>query len=277
MESSRGPGHGCTIHAGTARSPETTAIPDGVKAAFERRAARAEALAASSDAAAEPLRFAAGLYRAQGALAARLVELPVSGRLEQDAAPLLERCGPLLKFLSEHGPPLLAGDAHADAGRLLGYWRARGSSVDYLSRALLRPYVEWLARLRLRPDRTLAAHACSFCGGRPWIAIRRATADADAAERLLGCGLCGGEWPVGRITCAGCGEDDPAKLPSFSEPTHPAVRIEACQACSRYVKSIDLTRDARAIPEVDDLVSLGMDLWAAREGFTRLEPGLAGL
>jgi formate dehydrogenase maturation protein FdhE len=42
------------------------------------------------------------------------------------------------------------------------------------------------------------------------------------------------------------------------------------------VKSIDLTLDARAIPEVDDLVSLSLDLWAAREGFTRIEPGLAG-
>ena len=38
----------------------------------------------------------------------------------------------------------------------------------------------------------------------------------------------------------------------------------------------DLTVDGRAIPEVDDLLSLSMDLWAAREGFTRIEPGLAG-
>jgi formate dehydrogenase maturation protein FdhE len=43
------------------------------------------------------------------------------------------------------------------------------------------------------------------------------------------------------------------------------------------VKSIDLTLDARAMPEVDDLVSLGVDLWAVGEGFVRLEPGLAGI
>jgi formate dehydrogenase maturation protein FdhE len=55
------------------------------------------------------------------------------------------------------------------------------------------------------------------------------------------------------------------------------VRIEGCEACRGYVKSIDLTLDARAIPEVDELVSLGMDLWAAREGFRRIEPGLAGI
>jgi len=54
------------------------------------------------------------------------------------------------------------------------------------------------------------------------------------------------------------------------------VRIEACESCRHYVKSIDLTVDGHAIPEVDDLASLSMDLWAAREGFERIEPGLAG-
>jgi formate dehydrogenase maturation protein FdhE len=43
------------------------------------------------------------------------------------------------------------------------------------------------------------------------------------------------------------------------------------------VKSIDLTQDARPLPEVDDLVSISMDLWAVEQGFERLEPGLAGL
>jgi FdhE protein len=67
------------------------------------------------------------------------------------------------------------------------------------------------------------------------------------------------------------------KLPSFQSATHPVARIEACETCRGYVKSIDLTVDGRAIPEVDDLVSLSMDLWAAGEGFTRIEPGLAGV
>jgi FdhE protein len=54
------------------------------------------------------------------------------------------------------------------------------------------------------------------------------------------------------------------------------VRIEACESCRCYVKSIDRAVDGRAIPEVDDLASLSMDLWAASEGFHRLEPGVAG-
>jgi len=190
----------------------------------------------------------------------------------------VECYGPLLSYAAEHGPKHLAQDAREHSReRLFEYWRAEADTHDYLSRALLRPYVEQLARLGIAPDRDRRARQCPFCGGRPWIAARRPAPDAEAAQRLLYCALCASEWSVGRISCPGCGEADPAKLPSFTEASHAGVRIEACESCGRYVKSIDLTRDAGAIAEVDDLVSIGLDLWASREGFARLEPGLAGL
>jgi formate dehydrogenase maturation protein FdhE len=51
------------------------------------------------------------------------------------------------------------------------------------------------------------------------------------------------------------------------------VRIEACETCRRYLKSIDLTKDARAIRRVDDLLPLSVDLWAQEEAYARLEAG----
>jgi formate dehydrogenase maturation protein FdhE len=42
------------------------------------------------------------------------------------------------------------------------------------------------------------------------------------------------------------------------------------------VKFLDTTLDERIVPEVDDLLSLSLDLWAVEQGFERLEPGLAG-
>jgi FdhE protein len=134
-----------------------------------------------------------------------------------------------------------------------------------------------LAGLGTTPDRPRRPGQCPFCGGSPWIAARRSGSEADGAERILGCCLCGGEWPFTRIRCPSCLQEDPEKLPSFRSETYPTVRIEGCEACRGYVKSIDLTLDGRAIPEVDDLVSVGMDLWAAQEGFRRIEPGLAGI
>jgi len=99
----------------------------------------------------------------------------------------------------------------------------------------------------------------------------------EGAKRSLGCALCGVEWPFARILCPSCHEEDPKKLPAFSAAGQPAVRIEACETCRRYVKSLDLSEDARPIPEVDDLATLSLDLWALREGLERIEPGLAGL
>ena len=264
-------------------------VADGALAAFEARAARAEALVDATPAAAEPLRFAASLYRVQGALATNAERLhgaqPLSGRLEADVDRLLAGLAELLDFASLHGPAGLAAEARSRSrdtrtvarDRLLAWWRGESSSAeDYVSRAFLRPYAEVLTRLGVRPDRGLEPGRCPTCGGLPWIAARRADSEADGARRSLGCALCGGEWTFSRIRCPGCGEEDAARLPSFRTETHPAVRIEACEACRRYVKSLDLTTDGRVVPEVDDLVSLSMDLWAGSQGFTRLEPGLAG-
>ena len=268
------------------------AVPERlVEAAFEKRAARADVLARGPVTAAEPLRFASGLYRVQGRLATAIeslhAERPLSGRLDEDADRFVGRLADLLRFAAEHGPPALVEvarerqDSSRVRSRLREWWSGdREAREDYLSRALLRPYVEVLARVRVPPDRLQRPGHCPFCGGAPWIADRRGgsggAAEPDGARRTLGCALCGGEWPLARILCPSCSEDDPSKLPAFQSPTYPAVRIEACESCRRYVKSIDLTVDGRAIPEVDDLVSLAMDLWAARKGFARIEPGLAG-
>jgi len=259
-----------------------------VETAFARRAARAELLAAGSEAAREPLRFAAALFRVQGRLAAAFAAEggPWSGRLEEDADRVGRGREALLRFAAESGPPGLAQaardrrreDPSHEYSRLLAFWQGDPQSRDdYLSRGLLRPYVEVLAGLAIPPDRPHPPGHCPFCGGLPWIAARRAGSEADGAERLLSCSLCGGEWLFGRIRCPSCLQEDPEKLPSFRSETHPTVRIEGCEACHAYVKSIDLTLDGNAIPEVDDLVSLGMDLWAAQVGFRRIEPGLAGL
>jgi FdhE protein len=261
-----------------------------VAAAFQRRAERARFLAALSPTAAEPLRFAAGLYDAQAGLAAALGAPQggsgLSGRLQEDLPGLVGASFDLLGFAAEQGPAGLAAaarerrqDSEADLGsRLFAFWSAeRTTEPDYLSRAVLRPYLELLARLRIAPERSLRVGSCPFCGGAPWIAARRSADASDGAARFLGCALCGGEWLVARIRCPSCAEENPERLPAFQSDSYPNVRIEACEACRRYVKSIDLTLDGRAIPEVDDLVSLGMDLWIADQGFRRLEPGLAGI
>jgi formate dehydrogenase maturation protein FdhE len=257
---------------------------------FERRADRADLVLRQTETAEDPLRFAAGLYRAQARVVAAIeaahAEQPLTGHLDEEAERLLSAASSVIRYAAEEGPEALSEEARARQkdlpstarARLLVYWAGdRPSTEDYLSRAVLRPYVELLRALNRAPDRVHRRGQCPFCGGFPWIAARRDASTMEGARRMLGCALCGGEWLFGRILCPSCFEGDPDKLPSFQSDKHPNVRIEACETCHRYVKSLDLSEDARPIPEVDDLVSLSMELWAVDQGFTRIEPGLAGL
>jgi len=257
---------------------------------FECRAARAELLRRDTPAAQGPLAFAAGLYHAQGRIAAAIESAharePLSGHLDDDADRFLDQVSLVTRYAAEVGPPVLAEQARARQtdlpatarARLLVYWSGdQPATEDYLSRAILRPYVEFLRSVNVAPDRVHRRGQCPFCGGGPWISARREGSLTEGARRMFGCALCGGEWLFGRILCPSCFEENPYRLPSFQSEKHPTVRIEACETCQRYLKSIDLSEDARPIPEVDDLVSLSMDLWAVEQGFTRIEPGLAGL
>ena len=257
---------------------------------FERRAVRSELLAEQAPDSAEPLRFAAGLYRTQAGVAASIEAMharePFSGHLDRDVARILPEALDVVRFAAEKGPEALAADAEerlADESaqartRLLVFWdEGRPASEDYLSRAMLRPYVETLRVVNRAPARIHRHGRCPFCGGGPWISSRREGGELEGARRMLGCSLCGTEWMFQRILCPSCFEEDPRRLPAFSSDRHLNVRIEACETCRRYLKSVDLSADARPIPEVDDLLSISLDLWAAEQGLTRIEPGLAGI
>lgn len=250
---------------------------------FEQRGERAALLASSADAARELLEFARALCTVQAAVAKTIAQ-PLTGRLGEDVAALLPQLQPILRAAAEHGPEQLAVDAdkrlHDETDtartRLLVYWSGDAPG-DYLSRAMLQPYAETLRTRTATPDRVHARGHCPFCGGAAWMSIRRSSSDADAGFRYLVCSLCGLDWNFNRGTCPSCFEEDPDKLPNFQSEAYPLVRIEACETCHRYVKSIDLTKDARPIAPIDDLLSVSMDLWAADQGYSRIEPGIAGI
>ena len=54
------------------------------------------------------------------------------------------------------------------------------------------------------------------------------------------------------------------------------VRVEACETCRTYINTIDLTKDGRAVPEVDELAAVPLTLWADENGYAKLERNLFG-
>jgi hypothetical protein len=132
---------------------------------------------------------------------------------------------------------------------------------------------------------------CPRCGGPPQLSFRSDTGDQLASgHRKLQCARCAESWNFSSSTCAYCGETTGGKRTVYSEhrdgpnigrrdagdATFPHLRIEACTSCRRYLIDVDLGRDPRAVPEVDELAALPLDLYAAEQGLTKITPNVMG-
>jgi FdhE protein len=121
-----------------------------------------------------------------------------------------------------------------------------------------------------------ASGRCPACGGAPAVGILREDRDDQAVARWLVCGGCAAEWRFARVLCPSCGEESPGKLPRLTAQQIPWIRVEACDGCGRYLKSVDLTLEPSAEPWVDELASLPLDLVARERGYVKAAPNLAG-
>ena len=54
------------------------------------------------------------------------------------------------------------------------------------------------------------------------------------------------------------------------------MHVEACDTCRIYIKAIDLTVDGRAVPVVDDIATIDLDIWAEEHGYDTLAPNIVG-
>ncbi len=66
-------------------------------------------------------------------------------------------------------------------------------------------------------------------------------------------------------------------MPVYTAGEFEHVRIEACETCKTYIKTVDLTKNGLAVPVVDELATTPLNLWAQEKGYTKLEPNLLGL
>jgi FdhE protein len=207
---------------------------------WQRRIARAAELEKRVPAAAEILRF----YIAVG----------------QASWPV---CLPdqLRETVARHGPPLLAEAAHNHAE----------PAESFIARVLRRAEaVDTAAPNQIPVGKT--CNTCPFCGERPVAAVLRP--EGEGGKRYLLCSLCLTEWEFRRMLCPNCGEENHEKLPVYTTKELPHVRVEACDSCRHYLKAIDLTVDGLAVPEVDEIAAIALDLWAAENGYTKLAPNL---
>lgn len=189
---------------------------------------------------------------------------------------VVEKKGP--RLLAEVARQLQTAPAIAWSDLLNASWSAAEPPSDpeeFLALTFLQPYAE-LARSQARLQIDGYSHPlCPFCNRKPVLGILRP--QGDGGRRNLLCGFCLAEWEFRRIVCPGCGQEDHAKLPVYTAETFPYIRVECCDTCQTYIKSIDLTKNGLAEPLVDELASVPLNLWAQERGYAKLHPNLLGM
>ncbi len=108
---------------------------------------------------------------------------------------------------------------------------------------------------------------CPHCGSQPVIGELRGT----EGMRMHVCSFCLLVYRAKRLQCPFCLEENPDKLAFFTADTEPGYQAHVCRSCNRYIKLADSRQKSAAafVPALDDLLSLPLDMLAAKEGFQR--------
>ena len=146
----------------------------------------------------------------------------------------------------------------------------------FYPRAFLEPVVTSIAQADSSQLTDWTQNFCFACGGPPQVAVIRDLPDA-VGRRSLTCSMCATEWRFRRLTCPHCGETDADKLPVHAAESIAHVRLDVCTTCSRYIKTVDLRKRGDAVPLVDELAAVELDIWAQEQGLTKLRANVLGL
>jgi len=258
---------------------ETTAV-------WETRRKRARELGERHDFARELLDLYAALLHGQAATYERaLRDRPAAAEL---AAYVVETAFPavmdaaMAKGTETLREAVLLRFHEGDLERIVDGWlrgEEQSGTDTFMARAAASPVLEAFPELgaEFRPaDAT--ERICRICGGAPQLSVFGETDEALVTpQRKLLCSRCATTWTYPRMTCAFCGETETGKLPILADVgPFPHVRVDACDTCRRYLLTIDVRKDPRAVPVVDELAAIPLDLAAAERGYAKVAANLMG-
>jgi FdhE protein len=269
-----------------------------VSSEYDARIRRAEKLIAEKSSASELLSFYKRIASFQKTFLVQIsdaaLEQPATRQFGSvrdllDLTVLLPHFRNFLSLIEQNAPNALAAAAREIAALpsdswialLTAYWenggrfdQQIGAFAQFFPRAFLEPYAAYVAGRTAVPPVLATPRVCPLCGGRPLFGVLRL--EGDGGKRCMVCSFCGYEWEFRRILCPTCGEEEEKKLPVYVAEQFPHVRVEPCDTCKFFVRTIDLTKDGHAVPVVDDLAAIPLTLWAHELGYSRLEPNLLG-
>lgn len=107
---------------------------------------------------------------------------------------------------------------------------------------------------------------CPVCGSRPLLSFLQ-----EDGKKAGVCSACEGLWPLPRFFCPNCENTNQKTLSFFFIEGDQGLRIEVCERCSHYLKTVDLRKKVlEPIPVLEDLLTTHLDLWAQKKGYKKL-------
>ena len=92
----------------------------------------------------------------------------------------------------------------------------------------------------------------------------------DDGKRILECSLCNTNWPFMRVKCPFCYNDDKDSLRFFFVDEKSPYRVDVCDTCKRYIKTIDerkLPKNQEVVMVVEDIATSYLDILAEKEKY----------
>lgn len=142
--------------------------------------------------------------------------------------------------------------------------------ILFFAHESIKPSIEATVE-RLRPEidaETWGKGCCPICGSNPHLNLLK----GEEGKRFLLCAFCGYQWRIDRMTCPFCMNPKQGSLHYFYGEGEEAYRIDTCDQCHQYIKTIDTRRMDLIDPVLEDLATLHLDLLATQKGYRRAVP-----
>lgn len=104
---------------------------------------------------------------------------------------------------------------------------------------------------------------CPICGSGPILSIL----ENDGGRKLV-CSFCWHLWSAKRIYCPFCDSSQDRDLHYFYSEEEKGARVDLCDRCKKYIKTLDTRKMDRLIyPPLEDISNLHLDIRAREMGF----------
>lgn len=133
-----------------------------------------------------------------------------------------------------------------------------------------RPSIEaGMEQLRgeINPETWLRGY-CPVCGSLPSLSVLK----EEVGKRYLLCSHCGYQWRIDRLFCPFCDNREQESLHYLYAEGEEAYRLDLCEKCHQYIKTVDLRKIDESDPTLEDLATLHLDILASQKGYKRPVP-----